>query len=483
MTDILQPYDYLVRNATAIPDEIAITDGDTTLTWAELADTTKRIASELRRRGVESGDLVGLRLTPLLGCVVSWAVFHEAAAVIKHTSLLDDIDELTPRLVITDDPTFRWTSGETLTVNSEWLARLETSHIDVSPSRYPSSEAVFHYSMSSGTTGRQKITALPMSVVFERATLSLNAMGAKTLHMNLIGGGAESGFYTFMASAMAGSTYLVPTTTRGPVSLLKKYNVDVVKGSPMQLSRMASELEATRETLPHLRKIFVGGARLPEALHATLVRLTSAVIGVAYGATELLSISMRTTDSDDMSDLGTPVPGTIVEIVDPETHEPLDDGQIGLIRARGNYMPTEYIGNPEATANHLIDGWFYPGDLGMLVDGRLFLRGRVTELINAGGLKIDPNLVEEAFNSVVTVDEAAAFACPRANGIDRVAVAYVNESPIDAKATYPRLKELLGNSAPTVLFHVASLPRSEMGKVLRGELTRTLVPRERGSNT
>lgn len=482
MTDFLQPYDYLVRNARDIPDEVAITDGEQAFTWQALSDITKQIAFELRQRGIQPGDLVGLRLSPLLNCVVSWAAFHEAAVVIKHTALVDEIDELTPNLVIADDPDFVWASGATLTASREWLSRLGKNPIDVSQNRYPSSDSIFRYSISSGTTGRQKITVLPMSVVCERAKFSLDAMGAKNLHMNLIGGGAESGFYTFIASAMEGTTYLVPLTTRGPVSLLKKYNVDVVKGSPMQLSRLARELQATHEKLPHLTKIFVGGARLPEALHAKLVRLTGATVGVAYGATELLSISMRTEDTDDMSDLGSPVPGTTVEIVDPDTHERLGDGQVGLIRARGNYMPTEYIGNPEATAKHLIDGWFYPGDLGMLLDGRLFLRGRVSELINAGGLKIDPNLIEDAFNSVVDVDEAAAFACPRADGIDRVAVAYVNKAPIDGKAVYSQLRDLLGNAAPVLMFKVTSLPRSEMGKVLRGELTRTLVPRERGSN-
>lgn len=483
MTDDLQPYDFLARNATDIPDEIAITDGDTTLTWAELADITKKIAFELRQRGVKAGDLIGTRLTPLLNCVVMWAVFHEAAVVIKHSALIDDIDELNPTLVMSNDPSFVWSKGETLHANREWFSLIGKNPVDISPKRYDSLESVFRYSVSSGTTGRQKVTALPMSVVFERAKLSLDSVGAQTLHMNLIGGGAESGFYTFLASAMAGTTYLVPLTTRGPLKLIKEFNVDVVKGSPMLLSRMARELEATHETLPHLKKIFVGGARLPEALHATLSRLTGATIGVAYGATELLSIAIRTNDSDDMSELGTIVPGVTVEIVDPDSGQILDDGQVGLIRARAAYMPTEYIGNPEATANHLVDGWFYPGDLGMLVDGRLFLRGRASELINAGGLKIDPNLVEDAFTSVADVDEVAAFACPRSDGIDRVAVAYVNESPIDVDVVYTRLRELLGNAAPALIFHVASIPRSEMGKVVRGELTRTLVPRGREANS
>mgnify|MGYP003353367339 CR=1 FL=1 len=50
-----------------------------------------------------------------------------------------------------------------------------------------------------------------------------------------------------------------------------------------------------------------------------------------------------------------------------------------------------YFRDPEQTKAAFRDGWFYPGDLGTLTDdGRLRLAGRSSEIVNAGGVKVDP---------------------------------------------------------------------------------------------
>jgi non-ribosomal peptide synthetase component E (peptide arylation enzyme) len=85
-----QPYDYLVRNAKKIPNEIAVTDGESTLTWKELFEMTKRIARELRERGVQPGDIVATRLPPILSVFFAWAIFHEAAVFLPY---FDGIEE------------------------------------------------------------------------------------------------------------------------------------------------------------------------------------------------------------------------------------------------------------------------------------------------------------------------------------------------------------------------------------------------------
>ena len=129
-----------------------------------------------------------------------------------------------------------------------------------------------------------------------------------------------------------------------------------------------------------------------------------------------------------------------------------------------------YLNDPIATAEQFRDGWFYPGDLGAVTaDGLLILSGRASEVINAGGVKVAPSVIEQALDERREVAEAAAFGAPDADGIVRIWAAVVANEPLDLAALAAHLKGRLGESAPR-LFQVSSLPRTGNGKVLRGVL-------------
>ena len=53
--------------------------------------------------------------------------------------------------------------------------------------------------------------------------------------------------------------------------------------------------------------------------------------------------------------------------------------------------------------------WFEPGDLGYMKDGELFITGRKNEQLNVGGVKIDPNSLEEEIRSIVGVQDCMVF--------------------------------------------------------------------------
>jgi acyl-CoA synthetase (AMP-forming)/AMP-acid ligase II len=73
-------------------------------------------------------------------------------------------------------------------------------------------------------------------------------------------------------------------------------------------------------------------------------------------------------------------------------------------------MPNHFLSDPIATSNSFKDGYFYPGDLGLINEkGRLVLAGRRDELLNLGGVKANPESLEEIALTVEGVLEAAAF--------------------------------------------------------------------------
>jgi len=95
--------------------------------------------------------------------------------------------------------------------------------------------------------------------------------------------------------------------------------------------------------------------------------------------------------------VGPVVPGVEVKIA--------DDGEI-LVRGPNVFLG--YYKEPEATAETLIDGWLYSGDLGAFdSEGFLSITGRKKEiLITAGGKNVAPKNIEAALKNHVLVNEA-----------------------------------------------------------------------------
>jgi fatty-acyl-CoA synthase len=93
---------------------------------------------------------------------------------------------------------------------------------------------------------------------------------------------------------------------------------------------------------------------------------------------------------------GEPLPGVEIDIVDPETRQPLPRGEAGLILLSG-WLTPGYHDNPSETAEAILsDGRFDTGDLGLIdTNGRLVFKSRLKEVIKSGGVNISPLEVEQ----------------------------------------------------------------------------------------
>ncbi len=97
----------------------------------------------------------------------------------------------------------------------------------------------------------------------------------------------------------------------------------------------------------------------------------------------------------DLVSCGTPIPGCRVRVVDAQRRE-VAPAEIGEIALRSPYMLREYIRSPELTRQVIdADGWYYSGDLGFLLDGRLYVTGRKKDLLIVGGRNFYPQDIEE----------------------------------------------------------------------------------------
>jgi fatty-acyl-CoA synthase len=130
-------------------------------------------------------------------------------------------------------------------------------------------------------------------------------------------------------------------------------------------------------------------------------RLPTAVQVSSFGATECSS-NLTLPDPDDplevrIATLGGPVPGMEIRIVDPESGEPRDAGEIGELCLRGYARFEGYYKDPEQTARAVDDeGWFHTGDLGSIdAAGRLTYQGRIKDMLKVGGENVSAIEVED----------------------------------------------------------------------------------------
>jgi long-chain acyl-CoA synthetase len=155
-----------------------------------------------------------------------------------------------------------------------------------------------------------------------------------------------------------------------------------------------------------LRLTVVGGAALDPVLARTFIGLGLHMLQ-GYGMTEASPvISVNREDNNDPESVGPPLPGVDVTL-----------GQNGELLARGDNIMQGYWRNPEATRASVDDeGWLHTGDIAEMRDGRIYIRGRVKDiLVMSNGEKLPPQDVEFAlahdplFEQVMLVGEGRPF--------------------------------------------------------------------------
>ena len=169
--------------------------------------------------------------------------------------------------------------------------------------------------------------------------------------------------------------------------------------------------------------------------------------------------------------VGRPNPGVELRVVGADGRE-LPVGESGELLVR---TPAVAAGALREVADRIVgDGWFRTGDLGLVdADGFLWITGRVSDMINRGGLKVSPSEVEDVLREHPAVADVAVAGLPDTR-LGEVPVAFLvfraGERPAAAELTAWCRARLLPYKVPTEFRAVGTLPRNEIGKVLRRDL-------------
>lgn len=107
--------------------------------------------------------------------------------------------------------------------------------------------------------------------------------------------------------------------------------------------------------------------------------------------------------------VGRPISGMQVRIVDADFNQ-LPAGRCGQISVKAPYLFSSYYKLPAETAAAFVDGWYMTGDIGTMVDGELFIIGRIKDVIVVNGKNIVAHEVEADVSRISGVKPGRAVA-------------------------------------------------------------------------
>jgi acyl-CoA synthetase (AMP-forming)/AMP-acid ligase II len=230
-----------------------------------------------------------------------------------------------------------------------------------------------------------------------------------------------------------------------------------------------------------LRFLRSGAISMPAHLRDGLESAFGVPMIEAYGMSECPHISSNPLQAPRPGSVGRPVVEQLAILGDDG--DPLPPGEWGEVAVRGAPLMAGYLADHTSADPSLAmpwrNGWFATGDQGRCdADGYLYLRGRLGEIINRGGLKVMPAVVDAALLCHPDVQEAAAFALPHPTlGKDLAAAVVLRAGATVEEQELRRhaFSALAPHEVPSRILCVRELPRGSTGKLQRIDLAKRLA--------
>lgn len=505
-------------------DRPAITFRGHTLTYAEVAAQVASLAAAYRRIGIRPGDRVVCQLrdcpehviainaawacgaihvgtdNDLTGGELAWLVQRTRAAALVFQPGADQPDPLAPLSAVhAASPATRIIihgSGDDDGAHLNLASMLAgegsaPTSVTTTPRREDDTALLL---LTSGTTGKPKAVMETLPHCWAKMQFFADAFSPAPddVHLLYLPMGHVFGLRLALLALLSGGRLVLMErfSPREALRLVTKERVTVLPGMPTHLQLLISCLDPSLHEVASLRWAISAAAALPRLLAEQVYARLGVEVLFVYGCSEGFTTLTTARDEILRGSVGSTVfagpPGTApagtVTIVDPESHAPLPVGSTGEI-VFGARQPVRYWHDPEVASS----GWYHTGDLGRMdEEGRVYIVGRLKELLNRGGLKVAPGEIESALARHPGVSDAAVIATPDpvlGEAICACVVAANGVTPSLADVRTFLAQSLARHKLPDELCTLDGIPRTKIGKVDRTALGALVVdagvPRER----
>ncbi len=490
------------------------------LTWSEFAVRVRRAAGALRSLRVGAGDRFAIvcRNDPRQAELIHAGYWMGAIPTpinyrLAPAEIAAILDGVSPRLVVMEDHFVGLFADPALAGRPERVLRIGRSggvpkgEADYEALRDESPEDEGRISVENddalllhtgGTTGRAKgvrlthrnVAANGLQLVgpFRVAEDDVMLHVAPMFHSaDLLG--------TPFSHTGAAHAYLPDFTPDAFLAAVEESRATFSMLSPTPIVRVIREASFADHDTSSFRRLTYGAAPMDAVwIRRTIDAFPGVELVHSYGLTETAPILttlgweqhlVGLEGGERLRSVGRPLVGVEIRIVDGAGADAAP-GEVGEIVVRGPNVSPGYLDRPEETAAAFRDGWFHTGDVGRRdEDGFLYVVDRKKDVVITGGENVWSTEVEAVLYAHPDVVEAAVIGVPdetwgeallavvvAAPG-SRLASGVADGAGEGEEALVAHCRARIGGyKVPRRYRFVDALPKSAMGKVLKGELRR-----------
>ena len=275
---------------------------------------------------------------------------------------------------------------------------------------------------------------------------------------------------------MGGLSVLVPDPRdiKGLIRTMRRAQVTTMTGVNTLFNALLNAPDFAELDFSKLAFAIGGGAAVQSAVALRWREITGTDLVEGYGLTEASPVvCINPVRAPKLGTVGLPVSSTEVAIRDDAGND-LGVGEAGEICVRGPQVMQGYWQRPDETKLVLgADGWLHTGDIGALdAQGFLKILDRKKDMVNVSGFKVFPNEVEDVVVQHPGVLEAAVIGVADPHTGQSVKLFVVKRDPAvtEAELTAFARERLAAYKVPKVIVFVDSLPKSNVGKIIRKDL-------------
>ncbi|QKG85130.1 acyl--CoA ligase [Kroppenstedtia pulmonis] len=476
------------------------------VTYRELKDASDRLARGLLAKGLSSGDRVMVLMPRIPEAYISYLGVLKAGLTVLPGSEMLQPEDIRYRLNHAEVKGLIWDAAltdsveEALKGNSslelgvvhgsksggDWAVLSELEGDPGMELPRTRSDDVAFISYTSGTTGGPKGVihhhswAIPHQEVAAKKWLGVQE--GDTVWATAGPGWAKwvwSPFMSVLGSGAEGFVYQGKFEPEHYLSLLERYQVNVLCCTPTEYRMMAKVNDLKRYNLSHLKSATSAGEPLNREVIDTFRRNFQVEVRDGYGQTEntLLVGTMKGMEVKPGS-MGRPTTGNRVAVIN-EKGQPVSQGEVGDIAVHRDApaLFKGYFRDEERTRRAFRGEWYLTGDRARMdEDGYLWFEGRSDDIIISAGYTIGPFEVEDALVRHPAVRECAVVASPdpiRGSVVKAFVLLKSEEQPSESlkNQLQEHVKKVTAPyKYPREIEFVTELPKTSSGKIRRVEL-------------
>ena len=266
-----------------------------------------------------------------------------------------------------------------------------------------------------------------------------------------------------------------PRDMPGFVKELAKVPFSVITGVNTLFNGLLNTPGFDQLDFSHMRLTLGGGMAVQRTVAEKWKKVTKCTLVEAYGLTETSpSVCVNPLDLPEYNaSIGLPISSTNVCIQD-DNGNTLAQGEVGELCVKGPQVMKGYWQRADETAKVISpDGWLHTGDIAKMDEkGYFYIVDRKKDMILVSGFNVYPNEIEDVVAACPGVLEVAAVGVPDEKSGEAVKVVVVKKDPNLTAATIKEYcrANLTGYKLPKIIEFRDSLPKTNVGKILRREL-------------